>query len=324
MTDHYPVIVVGFSGVLLLDIAGPVQVFATANRLLPSPYYEVGIYGVSPNGFETDTGLEIRSSGTLADAPTGGDLIVPGYVEPMCTAPDDRVFTERLRGAISGRNRVISICSGSLLLAATGLLKGRSATSHWDQFPMAMKKFPEVNWKPNAIYVEDGDIFTSAGVTTGIDLALLLVERDHGSKLALEVARKMVVQLRRPGGQSQYSPLLTLQYGLTAALTRVCEAVHMAPEKDWRVSKLADIAGMTERNVTRRFKSEIGISPAKFVEKVRLDLARTLLETSELSVKEIAVKTGFMDAQKLRRAFIGAFGMTTSHYQRGPSTVHVA
>ncbi len=315
MKGRYPVIMVGFKRALLLDIAGPIQVYSTANKLLETPYYEVQL--VSENGapVETDTGLCMQATSLLSKASTGGDLIVPGG-PGVDLLLQNQPFLAALKRATKARMRIISVCSGSLLLAATGLLDERAATSHWARERQMQQLFPKVSWQPEAIFVRDERFYTSAGITAGIDLVLSLVEADHGSDLALRVAQELVVYLRRSGGQGQYSKLLTLQHGLSQNLRRASEAVLEDPTLDWRVSRLADLAGMTERNLSRRFRKEAGVSPAKYVEAIRLDLARTLLETSPLSIDQIALKSGFQDGQKLRRVFHHKMNVTPSQYRQ--------
>ncbi len=315
MKDKYPVIMLGFQDVLLLDIAGPIQVYATANKLLASPYYEVHLVGIEGEAIATDAGLVMLASGTLAKAPRGGDLIIPGGpgVDLLLRNTD---FIAQLKRATKTRSRIVSVCSGALLLAATGLLDGREATSHWAREAQMLQLYPKVNWQPDAIFVRDGLFYTSAGITAGIDLALSLIEADHGSDLALRVAQELVVYLRRSGGQGQYSKLLTLQHGLSPNLRRASDAVLEDPTGDWRVSNLANLAGMTKRNLSRRFLKEAGVSPAKYVETIRLDLARTLLETSPLSIDQIALKSGFQDGQNLRRVFHHKMKVTPSQYRQ--------
>ena len=251
----------------------------------------------------------------LAKAPAGGDLIIPGGagVDQLL---QNEGFLMELKHATKNRTRIVSVCSGALLLAATGLLDGRAATSHWARSTQMQQLYPSVNWQPDAIFVQDEQFYTSAGITAGIDLALSLIEADHGSDLALRVAHELVVYLRRSGGQAQYSKLLTLQHGLSENLRRASEAVLEDPTLDWRVTKLAELAGMTERNLSRRFMKEAGVSPAKYVETIRLDLARTLLETSPLSIDQIALKSGFVEAQNLRRVFHLKMKVTPSQYRQ--------
>lgn len=315
MKGKYPVIVVGFRDALLLDIAGPVQVYSTANKLLGTPYYEVHLVSEDGGPVETDAGLVMLASSALAKAPAGGDLIIPGGagVDQLL---QNETFLTKLQRATKTRARIVSVCSGALLLAATGLLDGRTATSHWARTTQMQQLYPKVNWQPDAIFVCDDPFYTSAGITAGIDLALSLIETDHGSDLALRVAHELVVYLRRSGGQGQYSKLLTLQHGLSQNLRRASEAVLEDPASDWRVAKLADVAGMTQRNLSRRFMKEAGVSPAKYVETIRLDLARTLLVTSPLSIDQIALKSGFQNSQNLRRVFHQKMNVTPSQYRQ--------
>lgn len=316
MTDPVvPVSMVGFPGVLLLDIAGPLQVFAMANRFAPAPRYRTRLLSLYGGPIETDTGVVLNSDMTLAEAPCGGDLIVPGG--PGVDAQlDDPAFIDALRRAALGRRRLVSVCSGSLLLAEAGLLDGRKATGHWERTAQMMKSYPQVRWTPDAIYVQDGPIYSSAGVTAGLDLALALVEADLGSTLALRVAQELVIHLRRSGGQSQFSRPLEAQHSAAPSIRRVYEAIVSAPDKDWRVADLADLAGTTERTLHRRFVKAFGQGPARFVESVRLEAARSALEQSARSLAEIARLCGFRDAQTLRRAFRKHLSVSPGEYRQ--------
>ena len=310
-----PVSMVGFPGVLLLDVAGPLQVFAMANRFAPAPRYRTRLLSLDGGPVETDTGVVLHSDAALAEAPAGGDLVVPGGpgVDAQLENP---AFIDALRRAALGRRRLVSVCSGSLLLAEAGLLDGREATGHWGRAAQMTESYPQVRWTPDAIYIRDGHIFSSAGVTAGLDLALALVEADLGSALALRVAQELVVHLRRSGGQSQYSRPLEAQHSVAPAIRRVYEAIVSAPEKDWRVADLADLAGTTERTLHRRFVKAFGQGPARFVESVRLEAARSALEQSGRSPAEIARLCGFRDAQTLRRAFRKHLGVSPGTYRQ--------
>lgn len=310
-----PVSMVGFPGALLLDVAGPLQVFAMANRFAPAPRYRARLFSLDGGPVETDTGVVLHSDAALAEAPRGGDLIVPGG--PGVDAQlDNPAFIDALRRAAVGRRRLVSVCSGSLLLAEAGMLDGRQATGHWARAGQMMKTYPQVRWTPDAIYVRDGRIYSSAGVTAGLDLALALVEADLGSRLALEVARELVVHLRRSGGQSQYSRSLEAQHTAAPPIRRAYDAVLSAPEKNWRVADLADIAGTTERTLHRRCVKAFGQGPARLVESVRLEAARDALEQSDRSLSEIAQLCGFRDAQTLRRVFRKHLGVSPGEYRQ--------
>ncbi|MDX1575480.1 MAG: GlxA family transcriptional regulator [Kiloniellales bacterium] len=312
--QRYPIWMVGYPGALLLDITGPLQVFAMANRFLPAPRYTTGIVSLDGEAVQTDAGVTLQSDDALATVPAGGDLVVPGG-PGMDSQLNNPAFIAALRAAARNRRRLVSVCSGSLLLAEAGLLDGREATGHWRRTPQMTRDYPKVRWTPDAIYVRDGHIYSSAGVTAGIDLALALVEADLGSALALQVAQELVVYLRRPGGQSQFSRPLEAQHTAPPAVRRVYDAVLSAPEKDWRVSDLADLAGMTERSLHRHFVKAFGQGPARFVESIRLAAARSALEQSGRSVSEIARLCGFRDAQTLRRAFRKHLGVSPGDYR---------
>jgi transcriptional regulator GlxA family with amidase domain len=315
MTDgRYPIWMVGYPGALVLDITGPLQVFAMANRFLPAPHYRTGILSLDGAAIETDAGVTMLSDGTLSDPPAGGDLVVPGG-PGMDDQRHNPAFIAALRDAARNRRRLVSVCSGSLLLAEAGLLDGREATGHWRRTAQMTRDYPRVRWTPDAIYVRDGHVFSSAGVTAGIDLALALVEADLGGTLALQVAQELVVYLRRSGGQSQFSRPLEAQHRAPPSVRRAHDAILSAPEKDWRVSDLADLAGMTERTLHRHFVKAFGQGPARFVESIRLEAARSALEKGGRSLSEIARLCGFRDAQTLRRAFRKHLGVSPGDYR---------
>ena len=303
-----------FPDVMMLDVVGPLQVFSTANGFIAEPFYRVRTISEDGRPVKSESGLALMVDAGFDDGLPRGDLFTPGGpgTDRQCANP---VMIEFLRQAAPKQRRIASVCSGSLLLAECGLLDGREATCHWGRTPDLWKRYPAVRWLPDAIYTRDENIFTSAGVTAGIDLALAMVEDDLGGEVALEVARELVVYMRRAGGQSQYSRPLQAQSAASPRIRRLCEAIVDAPAQDWRVTRMSEFANMTERSLHRLFIREFGESPSRFVEGVRVDFARSALEQTPSSFDNVAALAGLRDAQTLRRAFAKHLGLTPGEYR---------
>lgn len=308
------VLVVGFDDVLLMDVAGPAQVFASTNKVLGWCAYHVSIASEDGSDVMTDTGLTLRADAQFATVAHVDILVVPGGpgVDRQIDNPLLRQVLVRMEKRV---DRHVSICSGSLITAAAGLLDGRKATTHWERTSIAHERFPEVEWRLDEIFTQDGKFHCSAGVTTGIDLALSLVEVDHGRHVALRVAREMVVFIQRLGGQSQYSEPLKAQATLSKRLGNLYRLIEQDPTAQWSVSRMADIAGVTERTLHRDFTNELAQTPLRFVEERRLAVARTYFERSGKSVKEIASLSGFSTEQKMRRCFLKLLGILPTEYR---------
>ncbi|MGH6881325.1 MAG: GlxA family transcriptional regulator, partial [Hypericibacter sp.] len=215
--------------------------------------------------------------------------------------------------------RVASVCSGAFLLAATGLLNGRAATTHWQDCGRMAREFPEVRLEPDRIFVRDGKFYSSGGVTAGMDLALHLVEQDWGRDVAVQVARTLVLFLRRPGGQSQFSPHLAAEGGRDP-IRQAQRFILAHPDEDLSVPVLAEIAGMSPRNFARAFVADTSMTPAKFVEQARIDAARLRLEQSTASIDAIARDCGFGAPERMRRAFHRHLSIDPSSYRKTFST----
>src|SRR6201995_85433 len=265
------VVFVVFDGMKLLDVAGPAEVFAEANRF--GACYRVIMASVDGQDVVTSIGTRMAVStsiGSVATADTvvvsGGDDLIGRAIDPQLVAAvaDLRPRTRRMA----------SICTGSFILAQTGLLDGRRATTHWRHAALLSRAYPRISVEPDAIFVRDGDIYTSAGVSAGIDLALSLVEEDHGADLGREVARSLVVYLKRAGGQSQFSVLVEADPAPQSSLRMVIDAIAADPAADHSVKSLAARASLSSRQLTRLFHSELGTTPAQYVEMVRIDAAR--------------------------------------------------
>lgn len=312
--DPHAVCILGFDHVLLLDVAGPAQVFASANKVLGWPAYKISTVSEDGNDFTSDTGLTLRANTSFAQM-TGADIfIVPGGpgVDVCMDNPRLQRFLKRIEPETG---RLVSICSGSLLTAGAGLLHHRKATTHWERSALAQKQFPTVEWEMDQIFTQDGKFYCSAGVTTGIDLTLSLVQADHGRRVALGVAREMVVFMQRQGGQSQYSAPLRAQATISKRLSDLYTRIEQDPAGAWSVARMAKIARTTQRTLHRDFMHEFSQSPSQFVEQRRLTLARTYLENGRKSIKEIAAISGFGTEQKMRRSFVKCLGILPSDYK---------
>ncbi|MET0423781.1 MAG: GlxA family transcriptional regulator [Actinoplanes sp.] len=301
-----------FDGMKLLDLAGPFEVFAEAARF--GAHYRLDVRSVDGAAVVSSTGMPVPVDGP-ADELTAVDtfLVVGGDVFPA--TPVD----PRLAGAaalLSGRaGRTASICTGAFVLAAAGLLDGRRATTHWRNVRVLAAAYPGVRVEPDAIFVQDGPVFTSAGVSAGIDLALALVERDHGEEIARSVAQSLVVFLQRPGGQSQFSPSLAGPRPGSPMLRQLTDAVAADPAGDHSVTALATRAHISPRHLARIFRQELGCSAAKYVESVRVDAAIRLLNEG-LSVTACAQRVGIGSPETLRRAFLARTGVSPRTYQQ--------
>jgi transcriptional regulator GlxA family with amidase domain len=307
-----------FPEVQLLDVAGPVQVFTAANELsakaaAQAPY---AIRVVAPKGAQVraTSGLAFAAAPLPDPADPLDTLIVAGGQGVMRAAEDPRLV-DWLRARAGRARRTASVCTGAFLLAAAGLLDRRRAVTHWEYCDLLGRRYPAVKVEPDPIFVHDRSVWTSAGVTAGIDLSLALVEEDLGRKLALGVARNLVVFLKRPGGQEQFSAALSLQ----SADDRFADlhrwlAGHLAD--DLSLSRLAAQAGMSERNFLRRYREATGITPARAVERLRVEAARQLLVETRLPAKRIAARCGFGSEETMRRSFARLQGVNPQNYRQ--------
>lgn len=301
-----------FDGVNLLDVSGPVQALKTA-CMDGRRKYLLRYVSLDGKSVVACCGLALAVEARLTTASDPNDLLIPGGegVDAVVENPKLRDLIQHC--AAMGNARLISVCSGALVLAAAGVLDGLVATTHWSRLADT-HKYPRVLWDLDRINASKGRIFTSAGVTTGIDLALAIIRKDCGADVALSVARELVVQLRRTGGQSQYAMHLAGQFTRDDTLARLIEQVVSQPNLDWTLEALADAAGMNARTLTRHFKRDLDETPAQFVEKIRVDHARGLL-MEDIPAKRIAVDSGFGDLQRMRRAFQRRFGVGVIEYR---------
>jgi transcriptional regulator GlxA family with amidase domain len=306
-----------YPDVQLLDVTGPVQVFATANEHVTeaggSAPYDMRIVAEGGRGVTTSSGLKLAADPLPSSAASVDTLVVAGGPGVDAAAANARLL--RWVGARTKQaRRVTSVCTGAFLLAAAGTLDGRRAATHWSCCDELARRFPAVHVEPDPIFVRDGPVWTSAGVTAGIDLALALVEEDLGRSVALAVARYLVVFLKRPGGQAQFSAALSLQAAEDrfGALHRWIDA-HLAD--DVSLPALARQAGMSERSFSRHYAAATGLTPARAVERLRVEAARRLLSESRLPVKRISQRCGFGSEETMRRSFLRLLATTPQDYR---------
>ncbi|MGZ4529327.1 MAG: GlxA family transcriptional regulator [Mycobacterium sp.] len=312
------VVIVVFDDVTLLDVAGAGEVFVEANRF--GADYQLKIASVDGRDVTTSIGTRLGVTDRLSSIDFADTVLVAGS-DHLPRRAIDPALVEAIRSVSARTRRMASICTGSFILAQAGLLNGRRATTHWHEARLLARAFRDVTVEPDAIFVRDGDVFTSAGVSSGIDLALALVETDYGTELVRNVARWLVVYLKRAGGQSQFSVLVEADPPPQSPLRAVIDAVAANPAANHSVTSLAARASLSTRQLTRLFQSELGMSPARYVELVRIDFARGALESGR-SVTETAGMAGFGSIETLRRVFVNHLGISPKTYRDRFRTVY--
>ncbi|GHJ36715.1 GlxA family transcriptional regulator [Streptomyces sp. TS71-3] len=301
-----------FDGVKMLDVAGPAEVFAEAN--LSGTDYRIRYLSATGDDVRSSIGMRVP-----ADAPADEAgrldtaLIAGGEAFPAEPVPENLRTAAAVLAERSGR--IASICTGAFVLGAAGLLDGKRATTHWKHARELARRHPSAEIRPDAIFVRDGTTYTSAGVTAGIDLALALLEEDHGPALTRTVAKSLVVYMQRAGGQSQFSAALLAPTPRTPVLRHVVDTVKADPAGSYGAGHLARLAGVSPRHLTRLFREELGTTPAKFVELVRFDTAKALLDAGH-TVTRAAQLAGFGTPESLRRSFITHLSISPLRYQR--------
>ena len=311
-----------FDGVQLLDVAGPLQVFASANDLAraagkPCPY-QLATVAEQPL-VTTSVGIGLAAHELSRPGAPLDTLIVAGGLG-VYGACENAVLIRWITARAAAARRIASVCTGAFLLATAGLLDGRRAVTHWQRCAEFARRFPAVHLEPDPIFVQDGNIWTSAGITAGIDLALALVETDLGRPVALAVARQLVVFLKRPGGQAQFSATLALQHG-DVRFERLHAWIADHLRGDLSVPTLADAASMSERSFVRHYRRATGMTPARAIEKIRVEAARQVLEQG-LPVKRVAARCGFGSEETMRRSFLRVLGATPQAYRERFSPEH--
>ena len=323
-TPHFPpndplvIELLAFPSVQLLDVAGPLQVFASANEIAAggpgrAAPYVLKVVARSGTSVPTSSGLGLAAEPLPSTDMVPDTLLVAGG-PGVQQAASDVVLVDWLRDRAERVRRVASVCTGAVLLATAGVLNGRRATTHWSVCTELSRRFPEVRVEPDLIFARDGPVWTSAGVTAGIDLALALVEEDLGRSVALAVARYLVVFLKRPGGQAQFSATLSLQtaedkFGMLHAWIEA----HLAD--DLSLAALARQAGMSERSFSRHYVEATGLTPARSIERLRVEAARRLLTDSRLPIIRISQRCGFGSEETMRRSFLRVLSVTPQDYR---------
>jgi transcriptional regulator GlxA family with amidase domain len=309
--------VLTYPRVQLLDVTGPVQVFASANEIVEGAGgtrpYQLRVVSQGGQDVTATAGLALAAA-PLPEAGQGVDTLLVAGGKGVAAAAENPVLVDWVRRRATEARRVASVCTGAFLLGAAGVLDGRRAATHWMYTAQLAQRFPSVRVEPDPIFVRDGPIWTSAGVTAGIDLALALVEEDLGRAVALAVARYLVVFLKRPGGQAQFSAALALQaadekFGALHAWINE----HLAD--DLSLPVLADQAGMSERSFSRHYAEATGQTPARAIERLRLEAARRLLSETGAPVKRISQRCGFGSEETMRRSFLRTLGVSPHDYR---------
>lgn len=307
-----------YPGVQALDVAGPMDAFAAATvddgRRRQNPGYEIFPLGLSTKPVRAECGLFLKPQYSLASAPPMDTLIIPGG-RGMREGETAAKLAPFLKARTPKTRRIASVCTGVFGLATAGLITNRRVTTHWNYVAELRKRFPDLDVNPDAIFVKDGPFYTSAGITAGIDLSLALIEEDYGPSVSLAVARELVVYLRRPGGQAQFSEPLRFEVQAPDRLADIAGWIAANLHKPITVETLAERARLCPRQFSRRFKRAFGTTPAAFVEKTRLKEAQARLANSARSIDRVATSLGYQSTHVFRRAFERQFGISPSAWR---------
>ncbi|HEX4982668.1 MAG TPA: DJ-1/PfpI family protein [Ilumatobacteraceae bacterium] len=319
------VVIVAFDGVQPLDVTGPHEVFAGANEALAylfpkAPTYRLQVVSVDGGLVVAESGLRLGAD-PLSSVPGGpiDVLLLPGGAG-VNTACAEQRLVDFVTDVAPRARRIVTVCSGTFLAAGAGLLDGRRVTTHWARAKELQATHPAIDVDADPIFVRDGNVWTSAGVTAGIDLALALVEDDHGAEVAQLVARWLVMFLRRPGGQTQFATPVWNERPAHGPIRAAQESIDADPGGDHRVMVLAERVGMSERHFIRCFSSSVGATPAQYVAAVRTEAARRALESTPDTVEAIARRCGFGTGETLRRTFARRLGVSPDAYRQRFST----
>ncbi|MCP1511460.1 MULTISPECIES: GlxA family transcriptional regulator [Pseudomonas] len=305
-----------FPDFLLLDMAGPLEVFSIANRYLPpAQHYRILTLGTEPGPLRASNGVMVQADLLLEQAEDAYDLLlVPGG--PGAYNECHPALLPWLRAAVPRARRYGSICTGAFVLGYAGLLDGHRVTTHWHYTERLIKAFPEAIVETDRIYLQDGRLITSGGVTAGIDLALSVVAQDHGKQVAVEVAKVLLVVMKRQGGQAQFSPMTSAVAPQETPITRVQNHVLAHLEQSFTIESMAALAGMSARHFARLFAKDVQMTPMAFLQGARIDRARHLLETTELPLKTVAFHAGFGSVRHMRFLFSEKLGLTPTQYRQ--------
>jgi transcriptional regulator GlxA family with amidase domain len=314
------VVFVTYPRITGLDLVGPHEVFTAAAEVarylgVDTDAYAVSVAAADAGAVRTSRGPAIVADRSLASVRGAIDTLVIVGGEGAYAAAADPRLVDWVRKAAPRSRRVASVCTGAFVLAAAGVLDGRRATTHWNSCARFATEYPRITVEPDPIFVADGNVFTSAGVTAGMDLALALVEADLGREVALLTARQLVLFVQRSGGQAQFSHQLGAQLAERDPLRELQLSIAEHPDGDYRVERLASRVAMSPRHFARVFRAEVGCSPAAYVERARLEVARRMLETTGLPVDGIARASGFGTVDTMRRAFARRVGASPTQYR---------
>ena len=304
-----------FPDFLLLDMAGPLEVFSIANRYLPAAdHYQILTIGTEPGPLQASNGVSVQTDLLLEQAQAAYDLLlVPGG--PGAYNECHPALLPWLKAAAPRARRFGSICTGAFVLGHAGLLDGHRVTTHWHYTERLIKAFPNAIVETDRIYLQDGRLITSGGVTAGIDLALSVVAQDHGKQVAVDVAKVLLVVMKRQGGQAQFSPLMAAVAPHETAITRVQNHVLEHLDEAFSIERMASLASMSPRHFARVFAREVDMTPMEFLQSARIDRARNLLETGDLPLKTVAFKSGFGSVRHMRFLFSEKLGLTPTQYR---------
>jgi transcriptional regulator GlxA family with amidase domain len=302
------VLFVAYDGMQSIDLSGPAQAFTTANDEAVTTSYDVSVAALTPGAVQTASGFAVVAR-PIPQSGAIDTLIIPGG-PGVFRLYEDEAAIAAIKRLTQRSRRICAVCTGAFALAATGLLAGRHAVTHWRACARLQREYPDIVVDPEPLFIRDGNIWTTAGVTAGIDLALSLIEDDHGAPVAARVARRLVVYMRRPGGQRQFSEPLALQSATDAAYDGLLQKIAGRPSAPWTVQMMAGETRQSERTFHRKFVAQTGTTPAHAVERVRCELVRSLLQTSEAKLAQIAAKTGFGSESAMRRALKRQFGVS--------------
>lgn len=314
------VVMVGFENAQILDITGPLEVFSRAARWLRDSGatanlpYSVELVSKNAGKLRCSSGIELVATRRYEDINDANTILVAGGIG-YTHALEDTALIEWLREQYTRVDRIASVCTGAFLLAAAGVLSKRSATTHWAYCDRLAAMDSQVRVNPDAIFVTDGKVITSGGVTSGMDMSLAMIESDWGQPVALAVAQELVMYLKRPGGQSQFSRHLAAQRGENDRLSELQMWILENPEADMSIEALAKRLSMSTRNFTRRFVQALGTTPSRFVLEARVEAARRRLEQTSLPIEKIAQRCGFGNAESMRRGFLRVLNVSPGDYR---------
>jgi len=310
-----------FPNVQVLDVTGPLEVFSRTSRWLVDsrratrPAYEIEIIGIRRGWIRTSSGIRLYAERGFSDVGRGVDTLMIAGGLGVERYRRHRPLLRWIRRQAGSVRRLASICTGAFLMAESGLLKGRRATTHWHHCDTFARDFPDTQLEPDRIFVQEGSLYTSAGVTAGMDLALAMVEEDCGRDVALATARELVMFLKRPGGQAQFGAQLAVQLAEREPLRELQAWVLEHPEADLSIERLARRVTMSPRNFARVFAREVGMTPARYVASVRVETARRLLEETDEPLATVCQQSGLGTPESMRRTFIAAIGISPGRYR---------